>query len=180
MSELMEVIQNRRSVRKFEDQEVEETKLNQLLEAVQWSQSWANTQCWEIVLVKDPEVKKQLQETLFKGNPATNSITDAPLVFALCAKLNTSGYYKQQVTTKFGDWFMFDLGIATQNICLSAHDQGLGSVVVGLFDQDKAKEILKVPEGYELVTLIPVGYPAKTPKTPERRAIKDFTHYESF
>lgn len=163
-----------------EDKEVEEQKLNQLLEAVQWSQSWANTQCWEVIVIKDPEVKKQLQETLFKGNPATNSITDAPVVLALCAKLNSSGYYKEQVTTKFGDWFMFDLGLATQNICLSAHDQGLGSVVVGLFDHDKAKESLKVPEGYELLTLVPVGYPAKTPKTPERRAIGDFTHYERF
>jgi len=180
MSDFMEILKTRRSVRKFEDKEVEEEKLNQVLEAVQWSQSWANTQCWEVIVVRDQNVKTQLQETLFKGNPATNSMVEAPVLLVMCAKLQSSGYYKEQVTTKFGDWFMFDLGLATQNACLAAHALGLGSVVVGLFDHDKAKEVLQVPQGYELVDIIPMGYPAKTPKTPERRSITDFTHYERF
>ncbi len=180
MNEFMEIMKNRRSIRKFEDKEVEDEKLKQILEAVQWSQSWANTQCWEVVVIRDQDVKDQLQETMVKGNPATNAIVQAPILLALCAKLQSSGYYKEQVTTKFGDWFMFDMGLATQNICLTAHSLGLGSVVVGLFDHDKAKQVLQVPEGYELVTIIPLGYPAKTPKTPERRSIEDFTHYERF
>lgn len=180
MSEFMQIIKNRRSVRKFEDKEVEKEKLDQVLEAVQWSQSWANTQCWEVIVIREQKVKDQLQETMAKGNPATNTIVQAPVLLALCAKLQSSGYYKEQVTTKFGDWFMFDIGLATQNICLAAHALGLGSVVVGLFDHDKAEEVLQVPQGYELVTIIPLGYPAKTPKTPERRAIEDFTHYVRF
>jgi nitroreductase len=98
----------------------------------------------------------------------------------LCGKLKSSGYYKDEVTTKFGDWFMFDLGIACQNICLAAHALGLGTVVVGLFDHDRAASVLKVPAGYELVVMIPLGYPAKISSAPNRREIGAFTHPNSF
>jgi nitroreductase len=75
---------------------------------------------------------------------------------------------------------MYDLGIATQSLCLAAHDLGLGTVIAGLFDHDKAKEILGVPDGYEVVSLIPLGYPAKTPSSPKRREVEEFTHYDTF
>ncbi len=180
MGQLMEAIKERRSIRKYEDKEVPEDLLKQVLEAVQWAPSWANTQCWEIIVVKDQAIKQQLQEVMGKGNPATKAIVDAPIVLVVCGKLKSSGYYKDQVTTKFGDWFLFDLGIATQNLCLAAHDLGLGTVIVGLFDHDKAANILAVPEGYELVALIPLGYPAKISSAPKRREIAEFTHSEKF
>jgi nitroreductase len=88
--------------------------------------------------------------------------------------------FMDQVTTKFGDWFMFDLGIACQTIALAAHALGLGTVVVGLFDHDKARAVLKVPEGHELVALIPVGYPAKISSAPNRRKIAEITHPDTF
>lgn len=180
MTNFVEMIKNRRSIRKFENRPISDDVLNQILEAGQWAQSWANTQCWELIVIRDEKIKQQLQETMAKGNPATNSITNAPVLLAVCAKLQTSGYYKGQAPTKFGDWYMFDLGIFTQNICLAAHSLGLGSVVVGLFDHDKAKDVLNIPTGYELVDLIPIGYPAQTPKTPDRKNINEFTHYEKF
>ena len=179
MVEIMDIIKERRSIRKYQDKEVEESPLNKILESVQWSPSWANTQCWEVIVVKDPDIKEPLQGTLIK-NPATKAMVQAPVVLVLCGKLKSSGYYNGQVTTKFGDWFMFDLGIATQNMCLTAYDLGLGTVIVGLFDHNKVKGILGVPEDYEVVTMIPLGYPAKDPEAPKRRTINEFTHYEKF
>ncbi|MFP4531968.1 MAG: nitroreductase family protein [Desulfobacterales bacterium] len=181
MQDFMNVIKERRTIRNYEDRDVEEDKLKAVLEAVQWSPSWANTQCWEVVVVKDPAIKEKLKEDAVPGaNPASKSLTRAPVVLALCAKLGTSGFYKEQTTTKFGDWFMFDLGIATQSICLAAHAMGLGTVIMGLFDHDKAKAALNVPDGYELVSLIPMGYPAKVPSAPKRREISEFTHTDTF
>ena len=180
MAELMAVIKGRRSIRKYQDKEVSAEQLNTVLEAVQWSPSWANTQCWEVVVIQDPAVKQALQETLAKGNPATKAVVDAPVLLAMCGKLESSGYYNNQVTTKFGDWFLFDLGLATQSLCLAAHNQGLGTVVVGLFDHDKAKSVLQVPAGYEVVALLPLGYPAKESSPPKRREISEFTHREKF
>ena len=180
MAELMQIIQERRSIRNFLDKEVPEDYLNKVLDAVRWAPSWANTQCWEVIVVENPETKQKLQEAMSKGNPATRAIVEAPLVLALCGKLQSAGYYKGQVTTKFGDWFMFDLGLATQNLCLAAHDLGMGTVITGLFDHVKTMEILKVPEGFELVTLIPMGFPAKGTSAPKRREISEFTHYDEF
>jgi len=180
MGDLMDAIRNRRSIRHYQAKDVPAGVLERVLEAVRWSPSWANTQCWEIVVVKDPEVKLKLQETLVKGNPAARAMVEAPLVLAVCGRLQAAGYYKGQVTTKLGDWFMFDLGIATQSLCLAAHDEGLGTVIAGLLDHEKAREVLHVPAGYEVVALIPVGYPDKGAGAPTRREIGEFVHFDKF
>ena len=180
MADLLEIIQGRRSVRNYLDKGIPEETLNTVLEALRWSPSWANTQCWEVVVVKDQETKQKLQATLTPTNPAGKAMVEAPVVLVLCGQLKKAGFYKGQVTTKFGDWFLYDLGIATQSVCLTAHALGLGTVVVGLFDQDKAKAALGVPDGYELVTMLPLGYPEKMPAAPKRREVREFVHQDKF
>jgi len=180
MSDFMEIIKGRRSIRRYQDREIPEEHLNKVLEAIRWSPSWANTQCWEVIVVKDSMIKQKLQETLSTGNPATKAIGEAPVVITLCGKLQRAGYKKGQATTKFGDWFMFDLGIATQNLCLAAHNLNLGTVIVGRFDHDKVKEILHVPDGYEVVALVPLGYPTQEVSATPRREIGEFVHYNTF
>lgn len=180
MEHLMSIIKERRSIRNYSDKKIPEEILQSILEAVQWTPSWANTQCWEIVVVKDPEVKSKIQEAVPASNPAFKSIVNAPVVLAVCAKKGASGYYKGIVTTKFGDWFMFDLGLATQSICLVAHEGGLGSLIVGLYEHDKVNAALNLPEGVENVALITLGYSTKTPNPPKRRDIAEFVHYDTY
>jgi nitroreductase len=180
MTELISIIKERRSVRNYENKTISDEVLDKILEAVQWAPSWANTQCWEIVVVTDQSIKETLQQIISPKNPATKAIISAPVVLAICGKLKTSGFYKDQAATKFGDWFMFDLGIATQNLCLTAHHLGLGTVIVGMFDHDKAKQILNIPDSHELVVLIPMGYPAKVSKPPKRKKISEFSHHNTF
>jgi len=117
---------------------------------------------------------------LAKGNPAKKSITKAPLLIAICAKLKNSGYDKGEALTQMGDWAMYDLGMANQNLCLMAHNLGLGTVVVAWFDHDRVNEILEVPSGYKALTIIPLGYPVADAKAPDRRKIGDFTHENKF
>jgi nitroreductase len=174
------VIKGRRSIRRYQEKEVPEEHLQQILEAVRWSPSWANTQCWEVILVRDASIKAKLQETLSNTNPAKKAFTQAPVILALCGKLKSAGFYKDDPKTKFGDWFMFDLGIATQSLCLAAHHLGLGTVIVGSLNHDQAKEILGVDEAHELVALIPLGYPAKDSPAPRRREISEFCHEDIF
>ncbi len=181
MADLMDIIKERRSIRNYEDRKVPEALIKQVIEAVRWAPSWTNCQCWEIIVVKNTAIKEKLQSTLPpRGNPALKAMVQAPIVLCVCAKTKTSGYYKGIETTKFGDWFMYDLGIATQNLCLMAHSLGLGTVVVGLYDHNKAKSIVKVPDGFELVTMVPMGFPAKVGSAPRRRKSKDFTHADTF
>ena len=181
MSDFLKLTKERRSIRKYEDKEIPEDVLSRLLEAVRWSPTWTNTQCFELIVIRDEKTKLKLQEEVAKfKNPATKAIVDAPVLIVFCAKKGVSGYYHKEVSTKFGDWFMFDLGIATQTLCLAAKSEGLGTVIVGLFDHKQAEEILNVPDGYELVNIVPVGYPAKIGKTPPRREISEFVHFEKF
>jgi nitroreductase len=180
MADFMSIIKGRRSIRRYQDKEIPGAALNQVLESVQWSPSWANSQCWEVIVVKDPGTKEKLQAALPATNPAAKAMVQAPVVLVICGKLQSSGYYSGKVTTKFGDWFMFDLGIATQSLCLAAYDLGLGTVVAGLFYHNRAKEVVGVPEGYELVAMIPMGYPAKDSPAPKRREIGEFVHYDQF
>lgn len=180
MPDLMDVIRDRRSVRKYQDKDVPEDVVGEILEAGRWAPSWANTQCWEIVVIRDPSVKQAVQRTMHEGNPGFKAIGAAPVVLALCAKLKCSGFYKGQSVSKFGAWFMFDLGIAAQNMALAAHALGVASVMLGMFDHDKAKALVNAPEDCELVALMPLGYPAEDTPAPKRREVAEFAHYDRF
>ena len=99
MSEVLNFLKTRRSIRKYEDRLVPEEALEKILEAVQWSQSWANTQCWEVIVVKDPETRLRLQETLGPKNPATKALVASPVLLVLCGKKAASGYYDGKAST---------------------------------------------------------------------------------
>ena len=177
---LQAIIRERRSIRRFEDRAIEPEKLAEIFEAVRWAPSWGNCQCWELIVVEAQDDREKLAELVSKKNPATLAVRHAPVVLVLCGQAKKSGYYNGLQMSRFPDWLMYDLGLASQNICLTAHGLGLGSVVVGLFDHDRVSEMLAVPDGYEVVSLIPLGYPAHNPSAPVRRAAEEFVHYGRF
>ncbi len=176
----MEALRERRTQRKFEMMDLPEQALADILDAARWAQSWANTQCWEVIAVRDKGVKMELQHTVSPSNPSYDAIVQAPVVLALCAKKGVSGYYKGGPATPLGDWMLFDLGILTQNIALAACALGMGSVVVGLYDHEQAAAVLKVPEEYAQVSLMPLGFPVKKAVKPPRRERSDFVHKDRF
>ncbi len=180
MNKVMEVITARRSIRRYSNKEIPGEALQDILDAVRWAPSWTNTQCWEIVVVKDGKVKQQLQQVLSPKNPAGPAMVNAPIVLAVCGRSGTSGFYQGSAVSRFGDWKLYDLGLATQNILLAAASHGLGTVVVGALDHDEAGRILGVPEGVDVATLIPLGYPDHAPGPPKRKSIDDFVHQDRF
>jgi len=179
--DVIELLKGRRSIRHYLDRQVDEEVLAEILEAVRWAPSGGNTQPWEVVVVRDADRKKELAATLGPGNPARKAVAQAPVLLVLCGRVKIPDSYHREATTKFGDWwFMLHLGIAAQNLCLAAHRRELGTVMVGFFDHDRARGLLQVPEGFEVVLLIPVGYPARLPEPPGRRPVSDFVHHEVF
>jgi nitroreductase len=180
MTYLEKLIKERRSIRRFSEREVETEKVTALLEAARWAPSWGNCQCWHFILIKNQEKKEKLSQMLTKKNPATLSVKDAPLVIAVCGESKKSGSYNGQQKTRYKDWLMFDLGLATQNICLTAHDLGLGSVIVGAFDHEAVEDALQIPTGFEVVALLPLGYPDHAPSAPKRKEHSAFVHNEHF
>jgi len=178
--DIHEIIKTRRSMRKYTDEPVPQEKLDRVLEAIQWAPSWVNLQPWEVVVVDDPATKARLQECVPESNPGRKSLTQAPLILAVCGQQGKSGYYKDQPSTVHGDWVMFDLGIACQNLCLAAWSEGLGTLHLGLLDHHKAGQVLGLPDNVKLYELIPLGTPAKVGTAPNRRSIEDFTHKNQY
>ncbi len=180
--ETLEAIRTRRSVRKFSDRPLEPEKLQAVLEAVQQAPSWSNKQCWRLVVVQEPEVRARISALSFvesffavygyKSNPAQKALTDAPVVIVACADPGQSGDLNGQ------QYYMADMGIATQNLMLAAHDQGLGSVFVGVFDEEGLKKLLGIPAAIRIVGLFPLGYQAGEAKSaPPRKQLEEFVHY---
>jgi nitroreductase len=180
MNSVMEVIAGRRSIRRYTLQPVPEDMLRDVLAAAQWAPSWANTQCWEIVVIRDRRVKEELQAVLSPKNPAGPAMVSAPVVLAVCGKNKLSGFYKGRGVTRFGDWKLYDLGLATQNMLLAAASHNLGTVVVGAFDHERAGTILGLPDDVEVVTLIPLGFPDHRPGAPRRKPLEDFVHQDRY
>ncbi len=178
--ETRECIKNRRSIRNFTNQEISEEILRELLEAVRWSPSWANTQCWELIVVREQANKEKLAELLAERNPGTKAVVQAPLVLVFCGKKGVSGYKKGVSLTNKGDWFMFDVGVACQNFCLAAHDLGLGTVQIGNYDHQSVDKFLNLAGDVESVAIIPIGYPAKESIAPSRKEIENFVFLESY
>lgn len=178
--DILKVIHERRSVRKYKKDPVPDEIITEILEAARWSPSWANTQVCRYVVVKDQAVKEELAEALPLTNPGRSGILDAPTVICLFAKKGISGYYKGAPATNKGDWFMFDAGIAMEHIVLSAWNFGLGTVHVGLFDADKVQAILKIPPEYSVVEMTPLGYFEDIPKAPPRKPLSELVSLDEF
>jgi nitroreductase len=179
--ELQEAILKRRSVRKFTEDVVTDSQLQEIFEAVRWSPSWANTQVWEFIVVRDKDLIQQITATYVDKNPATKGSLAASALIVVCAKTGISGCYKERQVTKHANWYMFDLGIATQTLCLKAHDMGLGTVIVAFLDHDACKKLIDLPDGYEVVAVIPIGWPAVEQKEgPARKPVSDMVYLDTF
>jgi nitroreductase len=179
--ELQQAIAGRRSVRKYSDHYVSDDEIKEVLEAARRAPSWANTQVWEFVVMRDQSQIEEVIGTYSEKNPATRGSLAASVLIVACAKRGVSGCYSGKDATKFHEWFLFDLGMAVQNLCLRAHELGLGTVVVGLMDHDACKKIISLPDDYEVIAVIPMGRPLNPPgEGPSRKELKDFVHLDRF
>ncbi|NMC72656.1 MAG: nitroreductase [Myxococcales bacterium] len=178
--DVFEAMERRRSVRKYADRPVEETTVERLLEAARQAPSWANTQCWRFVVVRDAATKQQIAEATPEGNPARKALTQAPVLICACAQTGVSGFYKGRAATSLGDWFLFDLGLAVSQLTLAAHALGLGTVHVGLTDCDRVGRILGLPPDVKFVEVLPVGYPDGEPKPTPRKPLAEIVRREKW
>lgn len=177
--EVMKAIKTRRSIRRYKTTAVDDKTVDLVLEAARWAPSWANTQCWRFIVVRDSSIKAELAEIL-GGNPAADAVRNAPVVIVACAELGKSGYYKGEVATDKGDWFMFDVALAMQNLVLAAHSLGLGTVHVGFFDAKRVAGILAVPQGLHVVGMTPLGYPDEEPKVRPRKELFEIVFRDKY
>jgi len=178
--EVFEAIKTRRSIRKYLPAPVDDKTLEQVLEAGRWAPSWKNSQCWYFIIVRDAVLKAALPDTLSPNNGGRSAITSAPILIVACAELKKSGYKNGEPSTIRGDWVMFDVALAMENIALAACGFGLGTVHIGLFDHKKVETMLDVPDGFCVIEMMTLGHPDGDVKTPPRKELNEIVFKEKF
>ena len=166
--EFIDVITKRRSVRKFKPDMVSDADIEYVLECARLAPSWANSQCWKFIVVKDEKVKEKLASA---GNAW---IAHAPVIIVVCADPTKPGTKGDQ------PYYMLDIGIAMEHLILAAADKGLGTCWIGAFDESAAKKALGVPDNIRVVASTPLGYPNETPGQRPRKALKDIMSVDKY
>ncbi|MGN0431473.1 MAG: nitroreductase family protein [Lachnospiraceae bacterium] len=175
-----ECIRGRRSIRQFTDKPVPRDVLENIVETASYAPSWKHTQITRYIAIEGTLKDKIADECTSAYAKNGEIIKNAPLLIAVTFIKNRSGFERDGSfsTPKEGGWQMFDTGIASEAFCLAAYEQGLGSVILGIFDEAKAASLLEIPEDRELVALIPVGYPAEEPVAPRRKPVEELLSYK--
>ncbi|NLT63042.1 MAG: nitroreductase [Clostridiales bacterium] len=171
--ETLKCIETRRSVRKFTDKPIEKGLIEKLVAEAQYAPTWKNSQTTRFTAVTDKAVLDEICSTLGDWNKAI--VSTSPLLIALSAVTKRSGYEKDGTpTTIYGEAYTyFDCGLTAQTFCLAAHDLGIGTVILGIFDPIKIKSILNIPENEDLLVLIACGFHESAPPAPQRRPLNE-------
>lgn len=169
----LELVNQRYSVRKYQDVPVGREKLDRCIEAGRLAPSACNSQPWKFIIVDDPELKEKLAKAAFKGVLDFNHFAfQAPVLVLVVSQ-------RQKVSAKFGsivkrkNFSQMDIAIATEHFCLQAAEEGLGTCMLGWFNEKNVKKRLSIPKLKRVELIISVGFsaddhiPQKNRKKPE-------------
>ena len=181
----MDCIKNRRTIRKYKQEEIPSTLLNSLLEEAFRASTMGNMQLYSVVVTREPEMKAKLAPAHF-NQPM---VTTAPVVLTFCADFNRfSKWCKcRKAEPGYDNPISFinaasDALLVTQNFCTLAEAHGLGICYLGttVYNPDQIVEILQLPELVMPVATITVGYPDESPVQPERLPLEGILHEEVY
>jgi len=168
-TQILPVIFERHSVRRFDPRAVEREKLLACVEAARLAPSAENAQPCRFIILDDSEIKKSFGEAAFSGvYRATRWALNAPAIAVIAVeKTLTAGHLGPWIQGT--PYYFIDVGIAGEHFILQAQALGLGTCWIGWFDSRKARKFLKLPKGMTVAQLIAAGYPSSHGKARERR-----------
>ena len=164
-----EVVETRRSIRTFTGKEVSNETITELVECAKYAPSWKNTQVTRYYAIKSEEIKNKIVEALPDFNK--NAGTTAPVIIVASVVKLRSGYNRQGEfdSPKGKGWQMYDCGCSNMLFTLKANELGLGTVIMGLYDEDAIAEAINLPETEEIISVIALGYYENKPEMPPRK-----------
>ncbi len=140
--DVFEAVQERKSIRAYQDKPVPRETIERILEAGRLAPSARNTEPWHFIIVTGKEKRKRLSEGLY-----AKFVPQAPVVIVACGDKKASP-----------DWYAVDTSLAVENMVLTAVSEGLGTCCVGSFDEADVKAALKIPANFEVLAMLTVGY----------------------
>jgi len=168
--DVSEAIQKRRSVRKYQTRNIENDKLDRVLEAGRLAPSARNLQEWRFVVVRDGSRRKRLAEAA-KGQ---TFVGEAPVVIAACATVTDYVMTCGQLT------YPIDLAIAVEHMVLASAAEGLGTCWIGAFYEEEVKKVLNIPPEVRVVALLAIGYPDESPSLRPRKEMDEIVAFETW
>jgi len=177
LMELQSALENRKSIRSYLSKDVEPEKLTALIEAASLAPSWKNSQTARYYVIHTPEKLEQIRATLPEFN--RKNCEQAPALIITTVVLNRSGYERNgEPTNELGNgWGFYDCGLGSMALLLKATELGLSTLVMGIRDAAKIREILEIPENEAVVSVISVGYSDDDPERPARKPVEKLAHF---
>jgi len=172
--DVIQAINNRRSIRKYRDIPVEWDKVGQVLDAARLAPSWKNMQCWRLLVLNSQAKKDSLLCAFPDDNPGKKALAQAPVVIVVCADPAESGVENGI------EYYIADTAIAFEHVCLAAHSIGLGTCWMGWYDEAAIKEQLGIPAGIRVIGVTPLGYPDQEPKQRPRKELAEIAYYNDW
>lgn len=179
--DFLQCVKGRRSIRKFKEEKIDHDKLERIVKIASFSPSWKNSQIARYNIIEDKNMINNIAENCvmsFEFN--SNTINNATAIVVVTTVTGCSGYNKDGsfATSKKTHWESFDAGIATQTFCLAAHNEGVGSVIIGIFDEELVSTTLDIPKNEKVAALIAIGYADEEPIMPERKSVKELIRFK--
>lgn len=178
--EVIDAVLTRRSIRRFKEEKVPRETIEKIAAAAAYAPSWKNTQTVRYYVVEDDAVKTDIARNHTMGFAYnTGTIEHAPQIVAVTSVKGKSGAVEEGkfTTAQKENWALFDAGAACQTFCLAAHEYGVGTVIMGIFDAGTVGKLLHIPENEQVVCLISMGYPDEEPKAPKRKPVDELLHF---
>ena len=166
----------RRSIRKFQPTPVSPDTIRAIVAVAAYAPSWKNSQTTRYTLLtKREEIDRVADECTMGFQKNIDTLHGAPALIVLTTVNDRSGYERDGSfsTSKGTHWQSFDAGLAAEAFCVAAHDAGLGTVILGIYDEGKVKAVLNLPETESVSALIPIGVPAESPAAPKRKDVSE-------
>lgn len=178
--EILELIISRQSDRKYSDKKIEKEKIDRIVEAGRMAPSACNAQPWKFIVVDDPELTKKVAEAASAKLIGMNSFVAKAPVILVIVRENPNFSSKVGATIKNKDYSLIDIGIATENICLQAEAEGIGSCIIGWFDEKEIRNILSIPRSKRVELLITLGYSLSDKRGKKRKPIDEIVSYNKY
>lgn len=182
---MIDILLNRRTIRKYSAKPVDDTLLNEILKAGCRTSTTGNMQVYSIIVTRDNENKKELAPFHFNQK----MITEAPVVLTFCADFNRFNKWCKISNAEPGyDNFLsfmtaaIDALLVAQTVCIAAESRGLGICYLGTttYMAHKIIKTLKLPKGVVPVTTVTLGWPAETPEQVDRLPLEAVVHNEIY
>ena len=174
------LVLKRQSDRAYDNKPIEAEKIRKVLECARMAPSACNAQPWKFIVIDDAELKNRIADALYSKVLAMNHFTkQAPVHIAIVEE-------KANFTSKAGSIIkrkhfpLIDIGITAEHICLAAAAEGLGSCMIGWFNEKKVKKLLHVPSSRRLPLIILLGYPSGETRAKNRKNLEEIVSYNKY